>query len=977
MDPSRPTGALHPSPGRRRSAARVVLWALIGPLAALALLVTLAHRGQARQTLDPQALIPFDAAVRTGTLPNGLTFYVRQNVRPAGRVLLRLAVKAGSLDERDDAQGVAHFLEHMAFNGSAHFEPGEFISYFESIGARMGPHLNAYTGFEETVYMLDLPSDKAEIVARGLTALADIAGGLTIDPEQVERERGVVIEEWRGGLGAASRVRDRQVPVLYYRSRYAERLPIGKPDVIRTAPAARIRAFYDTFYRPDRMAVVAVGDADLAPLEASIRRTFDRVRTRSEAPPPRRDDTMPLHEETLVSVVSDPEVQRSSVTMLRKRPREPESRVADYRRSLMQRVAEHIINERFEDLVHRPDAQVLGLGAADRRLSPGVTAFSLTAGVADGRLDEGARTLVTEASRLTRYGVGPAELDRAKRWMGAFYDRAFAEREKTESASYAREYVSHFLVGEPSPGIAYEYRMARQFVPAMTTAEVSALVRQLLGDTSRVVLAVSPEKTDVHVPSEQELRAAIAASERLPVQAWPDAATTRALMEHVPEPAQVVGRHERADLGLTIVRFANGLEAWLKPTDFKNDEVLFTMYSPGGLSLAPRDEYVEASLATTYVGLSGTGGLKALELQKLLAGQLASVSPYISLEMHGIGGSAVPAQLETALQLLHQRFVAPGDDPDALRLLKRQLDAALANRDQNPMVVFGEKVADVNSSGHYASKPVTREQVASLDRARMLAFYKARFSNASDFTLFMAGAFQTDQVIPLLARYVGTLPSTGRRTSQVRDVGLRFPDHVERARVTRGREPRSQAVISFFADPPPDPAEQERVAAATDVLEIALRDVLREQLGQTYSVSVNLSQQLPLRGAGYIAVGFGANPANLDGMIARVLQEVERLQTDGPTPDLTTRAKEAARRTHETALRQNGYWTRSLQAAHFLGYDPRAVLERSERIAAVTPAALRDVFGRYFPRDRRTVVTLVPAFAPEASTQVGYRAPPE
>ena len=968
MDASRSTDSANPPPAkRRRPTARLVVWTLIGLLAAVALLAALAHRGQARQTLDPQALIPFDAAVRTGALANGVVYYVRQNGRPAGRVLLRLAVKAGSLDERDDEQGLAHFLEHMAFNGSAHFKPGEFISYFESIGARMGPHLNAYTGFEETVYMLDLPGDKPEVVSRGLTALADIAGGLTIDPEQVERERGVVTEEWRGGLGAMSRVRDRQVPVLYYRSRYAERLPIGKPDVIRTAPAARIHAFYDTFYRPDRMAVVAVGDTDAAALEASIRRTFDPVRARSETRPPRRDDTVPLHEETLVSVVSDPEVQQSSVTMLRKRSREPESRVADYRRSLMQRVAERIVNERFEDLVHRPDARVLGLGAADQRLSPGVTAFSLMAGVADGQVDDGARTLVAEANRLSQHGIGPAELDRAKRWMGAFFDRAYAERDKTESASYAREYVSHFLVGEPSPGIAYEYEMARQFVPAMSTAEVSALVKRLLGETSRVVLAVSPEKANVRVPSESELRAAIAAAEQLPVEAWADAATTRTLMEHVPAPAQVVGRRERADLGLTIVRFANGVEAWLKPTDFKNDEVVFTMYAPGGLSLASRDEYVEASLATTYVGLSGAGGLKALELQKLLAGQLASVSPFVSLDMHGIGGSAVPAQLETAMQLLHLRFVAPGDDPDALLLLKRQLDAALANRDQNPMVVFGEKVAEVNSGGHYTAKPITREQAASLDRARMLAFYKARFSNAADFTLFMAGAFQVDQAVSLLARYVGTLPSSGRRMSQVRDVGLRFPEGIERAQVVRGREPRSHVVISFFADPPPDPAEQERVAAATDVLEIGLRDVLRAQLGQTYSVSVNLAQALPLRGAGYIAVGFGANPANVDGMIARVLAEVEQLRKNGPTLDLTTRAKEAARRNHETAMRQNGYWTRNLQPAHFLGYDPGELLERPKRIAAVTPAALRDAFGRYFPRDRYTAVTLVPASAPASS----------
>jgi zinc protease len=957
MDVPAPLGPAEPAPVPPRSAARVRAWILVGLLTSLSLALALAH---SRQALDLQAEIPFDSAVTTGSLPNGLTFYIRQNSRPAGRVLLRLAVKAGSLDEADDQQGLAHFLEHMAFNGSEHFKPGEFISYFESIGARLGPHVNAYTAFEETVYMLDLPADKPEVVGRGLTALADIAGGLTIDPGQVEKERGVVIEEWRGGLGAASRIRDRQVPVLYFQSRYAERLPIGKPDVLRTAPPQRLRAFYDTFYRPDRMALVLVGDADPVALGASLRTTFTPLRARSTTPPPPRNDRVPLHDQTLVSVVADPEASGSSVSIMRKRPAEPQSRVGDYRRSLLQRLAERIMNERFEDLVRRPDAKVLGLGVGNRRLSPGVTALSLSAGVADGRLQEGVATLVVEANRLRQHGVGPAELDRAKRWMSAFFSRALKERDKTESASYAREYVSHFLEGEPSPGIMYEYEMGRQFVPGMTTEEVSELLKRLLGDTSRVVLALSPDKPGIQVPDERDVRSSIASAETVAVPPWTDAVSTRALMEQVPEPAAIVERRDRADLGVTIVRFANGVEAWLKPTDFKNDEIVFTMYAPGGLSLAAPADYAEASLATAYVSLSGAGGLKAFELQKLLAGQLASVAPFMSMQTQGINGSAVPAQLETALQLLHQRFAAPGDDPDALALLKRQLDAALANRDQNPMRVFTEKVGEVNTSGHYTSKPLTRARVASLDRARMLAFYKARFSNAADFTVFMAGAFQPEQAIPLLARYVGTLPSTGRRTSQARDVGLLFPSEIQRAQVALGREPRSQAVISFFADPPPDPAEQVRVGAATDVLEIALRDILREELGQTYNVSADLVQRLPLRGAGHISVGFGADPANLDAMVARVLQEVARLQQEGPTPDLTNRAKEGARRSHETAARQNGYWIGNLQTAHLLGRDPAEMLQRPQRIAEVTPEILRDVFRRYFPRERYTVVTLVP-----------------
>src|SRR4029079_9240520 len=287
----------------------------------------------ARQAL--QDTIPFDPAVKTGTLPNGLKYYVRNNSRPANRVLLRLAVKTGSLDEADDQQGLAHMLEHMAFNGSEHFKPGELISSFESVGARLGPHVNAQTGFEDTIYMLDLPSDKPDVVQKGMYAFSDFAGVLWLDPKEIDKERGVVIEEWRGGLGAGSRVRDKQIPVLFYHSRYAERLPIGKPEVLRSFPAARLRAFYDTFYRPERMAVVAVGDMDAEKLEAMVKATFGGLKDRAPAPPPRNVD-VPLHQETLISVVTDTEITQSSVSLLRKRPRSPSGTVADYRRELVQ-----------------------------------------------------------------------------------------------------------------------------------------------------------------------------------------------------------------------------------------------------------------------------------------------------------------------------------------------------------------------------------------------------------------------------------------------------------------------------------------------------------------------------------------------------------------------------------------------------------------------------------------------------------------
>ncbi len=916
----------------------------------------------AAQTFNLGDQIPLDKAVRTGTLPNGLKYFVRQNARPEKRVSMRLAVKAGSLNEADDQQGLAHLIEHMAFNGSTHFKAGEMFAYFERVGARLGPHVNAYTSFDETVYMLDLPSDNAEVVAKGLLALSDDAGGLLLEKSEVDKERPVVIEEWRLGLGAGSRVRDKQFPILFWHSRYAERLPIGKPDIIRNAPVERLRAFYDTWYRPDHMGVIVVGDVDAASMEQQVRATFSPLTARAPAAA-EPDRSVPINDQMLVSVVTDPELTRSSVQLLRKRPRDPDNTVGDYRRDLVQRTVDHVIDERFDELGRRPDARFLGAGAGNETLSRTVDAYVMGASVQDGKIADGLGALATEAKRLREFGFGPGEIDRAKRWMAAFYERAYKERDKTESPSFAQEYVSYFLNGEPSPGIEYEYQLVQQLLPTMTVDEAAAMIRHELADTGRVILATAPQKADVKVPTDADLQAALTSATAAAVTAWNDTTTTRGLMEHPPSASATWKTRTIDDVGVTVVTFSNGVEAWLKPTDFKNDQIVFSLSGPGGTSLAPPADYTNASLASSFVQMSGAAGLKATDLQKLLTGKLVSASAFVGLSSQGIQGGAAPADLETALQLLYERFTAPGDDPDAFAVLKKQLDAAVANRGRSPQQVFGEKLAQVNTSNHYTAQPLTAEQIATLDREKMVAFYKQRFANAADFTFIMVGAFKTDEAIPMIAKYVGALPSTGQRTSTFKDVGLHFPDSTVREKVVAGQEPRGTAVMSFFADPTIDPMEQEKIVEATTVLDIALRDVLREELGQTYGVSVGLSQPLPQRGEGHIEVRFGAAPENIEGMTARVLEEIRKLQDNLPSEDLTNRAKESARRGYETALKTNDYWLGRLQTITTYNRNPSEIITRNDRINAITPAVLQETFRKYFPLNRMTTVVLLPSTA--------------
>jgi len=929
----------------------------------LALVPGIVH-GQAaprpeRPAFAPGDRIPFDQAVTMETLPNGLRYYIRQNDRPDNRVLLRLVVKAGSVDETDAQQGLAHFLEHMAFNGTKRFAPGELIAALEATGARMGPHVNAYTSFDETVYMFQLPTDREGVVEKGMQALADFAGGMTLDPAEIDKERGVVIEEWRGGLGAGSRLRDQQIPVLYHDSKYAERLPIGKPEVLERFTPAELRAFYEKWYRPDRLAVVVVGDIEPAEMAALITREFGALPAPA-GPAPERDYPVPLGMGLLVSVATDPEATQSSVSIVRKRRAERFETVADYRDTLVRNLVSQMINERFGEIARKPEAPFLGAGAYGGSLSPGVRTFTLAASVEDGKIAEGVTALAIETNRVRRHGFGAAELERARKWLLASFERAWNERDKTESGAYVQEYVNHFLLDEPSPGIEHEYRLARQVVPEMSAAEVSKAATAVFDGGSRVVLAVAPEKPGLEAPADTALRAAIEKADAVAVAPWADTTDATELMEEVPDPGAIAGRREIPELGVTVIRFRNGVEAWLKPTDFKNDQILLSLVAAGGSSLAPPERFVEAQLATAYAGLSGAGGHRAVDLEKLLAGRLAFANASIGLSSHGISGSSSPEHLETALQLLHLRFTEPGDDPEAFALLTRQLEAAVANRERNPSNVFSDRIAEVNTMGHYTTRPLSSERVASLDRAAMVSIYRERFSNAADFTFFMVGAFGLEGAIPLVSRYVGSLPSGGGPPSTFKDVGLRFPPAVERATVVKGKEPRAQTVVSYYAEPPLDEHEQTRAEAAADVLEIGLRDLLREELGETYGVSVGRSQPLPQRGTGWISVSFTAAPENVDGMIGRVQKEIERLQRDGPSADLTSRARESARRAHETELRENGYWLGRLQSSHLLGRDPLLILSRLDRIESITPPALHEAFRKYFPKDRYTVITLMP-----------------
>jgi zinc protease len=932
------------------------------PGTGIALLLAVAFVAGLRAQAPEVALdrvLPVDAAVRTGRLPNGLQYFIRPNGRPEKRVALRLAVNAGSLQEENDQRGLAHLIEHMAFNGTEHFKPGELVSFLESIGARFGPHVNAVTSFDETVYMLEVPTDREGYLDTGLLALADFAAGLSLLPAEVEKERGVVLEEWRGRLGAGSRITDRQLPVLLQGSRYAERLPIGLPDVIAKAPRERLEAFYRKWYRPDLMAVVVVGDVQPDDVERMIRERFGAIR-RPADPVATVDRTVPRHGQTLVGMVTDPEAQGWSVELVYKATAEEDQTVRGYRKALVRQLVSEMLNLRLREIARRPTAPFLNARAGSSSLGRVLEAFELQASVPEGRTTEGLAALATEARRVRQFGFSAAELDRARRALLAAYERAYNERGTTESGSYAAEYVRHFLEAEPIPGIELEFKIAATYLPQVTAEEASGLARTLISEDNRVVLGVAPEKKETPAPTEEALRAALARANAAPVEPWADVTAGRELVEKAPRPGRVVGRREIAEIGVTVLTLANGVEVWLKPTDFKHDQVLFSAYAPGGLSLASPADYKSAALATAIVGVGGLGGLSPVDLSKLLSGRIAQASPTMGAYTHGVSGSSTPRDLETALQLTYLAFTAPNFTPEAFDLLKRRLAGALENREQNPRAVFSDRTSLVNTSNHYSAMPLRASDLASLTLETTRAFYHARFANAADFTFFFVGTFSVSDLTPLIEQWLGGLPSTLQRASAFKDMGVRFPSAPVREEVRKGKEPASQTLVSFFADPGLDEFEMHRARAAATLLGIRLRDILREELGGTYGVSVAFNNDLPLSGYGMMSIQFGSAPDNVDKLLTATLVEIARLKAQGPSAEDIEKVKELERRDLETNARQNAYWLGSLQTVYMLGWDPVGITRRPQRTERLTPEALHETFKRYFPMDRYTVVTLKP-----------------
>ncbi len=916
----------------------------------------LAPSAQAQALRDP---MPVDPQITIGKFPNGMHYYIRANRKPEKRAELRLVVNAGSILEDDDQQGLAHLVEHMAFNGTRHFPKNEIISFMESLGMRFGADVNAYTSFDETVYMLTIPTDKPETIDRALLVLEDWAHNLSFDPVEIEKERGVVMEEWRLGRGAGRRMFDQILPVLLKGSRYADRLPIGKPEIIQGSKAERLKQFYSDWYRPDLMAVVAVGDFDKAAIEKMLTAHFASIPA-APKPRPRLTSDVPDHSDTSFAIATDKENDTTSVEIDTLLPGRPQGSVGEYRQKTVDRLFSGMLSSRLSEIAQQPDAPfVIAFGFRGGFFARSKDSASLRALVKEGNIERGLDSLVSEAERVARFGFTPTELERQKLSVLRNYERNALEKENRPSGSRADEYVRNFLTNETLPSADDEYSLHKRFLPEITLDEINKLAKEWFPARNRMIIVQAPQKSGLVIPDQAKLAAVLKAATTKELKPYVDFVTSAALLESPPAPGTVAKTSTKEAVGITEWELSNGVKVVLKPTTFREDEILFRATSPGGTSLASDKEYIPANTATQLINAGGVGKFNATDLRKFLTGKIASATPFISEVEEGLTGSGSRKDLETMFQLIFLRFNQPRADPNAFAVQASQQKVFLANQAAVPEFAFFNTLVSARYQNHLRRRPQSVEMIDEWNLDKSLAFYKDRFADASDFTFVFVGSFDLPTIKPLVERYLGSLPSIHRKESW-KDVGVRTPPDVVVKRVEKGVEPKSLSAIVFSGPFEFTPMNRVIIRAMSEILQRRLLETIREELSGTYGINATPSYERVPNSTYAITIQFGSAPNRTDDLIKRVLQEIEALKTNGPTDQQMADEKEILLRDFEGSSKLNNYLVNQISLRYGAGEDPAGIWLIPDSYRKLDKAMIQQAAKTYLNTNRYVEVMLFP-----------------
>lgn len=910
------------------------------------------------KAIDLDQKLPVDPNITIGKFENGLRYYIRVNKKPEKRANLWLAVNAGSILETDDQQGLAHLAEHMAFNGTKNFKKQELVDYLESIGMQFGPEVNAYTSFDETVYMIQVPTDSNGVVEKGMQILEDWAHQVSFEDEEIDKERGVVIEEWRLGQGAGSRIRDKQLPIVFKGSQYAVRLPIGKKEIIESCSYETLRKYYRDWYRPDLQAVIAVGDFDPAFIKDLIEKHFKNLPVRKNEPK-RKMYPVPDYKETLYAIASDPEATRTNIGVYFKRDVEKEVTIGDYRHLFLDNLYNILLSNRLDELRQQADPPFIYGYSGKGRMVRTKDVYELGAVVKEGGIDRGLEALLTESARVKKYGFTESELERAKTLILRSYERWYTERDKTDSDSYSREYVRNFLTDEPIPGIANEYAYARAMVPGITLQEINALVGDYITDGNRVIVVGMPQKEGVPVPTEEELAAVFTEVNAKDIKPYVDEVSDEPLVAQEPPPGKIVKDDYLKEIDVTEWTLSNGIKIRLKTTDFKNDEIVFEGFSFGGTSVGPDSDWWSINTASSIINQSGLGDFDPLVLRKKLTGKIVGVSPYIDWYSEGISGRASPKDVETMFQMIYLYFTAPRYDVTAFEAYKARMKGLIENRNARPETIFSDTITVYMGSNHPRRQPWSLDNLAKINHKSSYDFYKDRFADAGSFKFVFVGNFTLDTIKPLILTYLGSLPNLGRNETY-KDPNVIPPKGVHTKIVKKGIEDKARVQLVFTGPYKWSRENNYAFYALRDVLDIKLREVVREDKSGTYGVAVNsFCGHVPKEEYNF-NIGWGCDPKRVDELADAVFQTIDSLKNYGPEDIYITKVRETQLRQFEVNLKENRFWESQLKNAYYDDFNPQLIIKRKEEVANLSKEMVKKAAQKYLNTKNYVKFILLP-----------------
>lgn len=895
-----------------------------------------------RAQVKLDTVLPIDPHVRIGHLDNGLTYYIRQNALPEKKVELRLVVNVGSILEDDNQQGLAHFCEHMAFNGTKHFQKNDLVSFLQSIGVQFGADLNASTSFDETQYILPIPTDKPGNLDTGFLILEDWAHNVSYTTQDINEERPVILEESRLGKGASQRMRDKYFPVLFAGSKYAERLPIGLDSIIRNFPPDTLRAFYHDWYRPDLMAVVVVGDVTPDKAEAMIRAHFAGL-TNPSPERPRLYAEVPARTMSQGMVVTDKEATNYNVQLLYSfQKKTPILTLGDYRTDLLKELFRIMLSQRLAELTQKENPPFLSAGAGFTDIARQYETFYGSALVGKDGVQRSEDALIQEIDRVKQYGFTDGELARGKKSLLNSIEQAYQEKDKTESGDLVDEYIDHFLSQEPIPGVANEYQYYKELLPGITTAEVGALTGELKENPHYLVLLTGPEKGNFPLPEGDSLLAMADRASTLTVQAYTEKAVSSDLITHKPQPGKVVKEAKNEQLGTTELTFASGVKVVLKSTDFKNDEILLDGFRKGGKNVYGTADRYNAEYASAVVSAMGMGDFSPTDLKKANAGKTASVSVQLGELSADVKGSSSVKDLETMLQMVYLYCTNPRKDTALFGAFRTKQITYLQFLMSNPQAAFLDTLQTTLYNGNVLAPILVPHPgyFSSLSVDRMLQIFKEQFGSGDGFTFTLVGSFDIEKIKPLLAQYLGSLP-TGGKTFAFTDNGVRPLQTGSTLVVHKGKDKKGLILKFYNAQVPYSEASDLAFDGLSEVLNIRIIDRLREKIGGIYSGGTFAEMNKYPYANSSLVLQLPCNPDKVDTLLTAFREELDKIKKDGPTAEDLSKVKAQWQEKYNTDIKENGYWQSALHGIYLLDAAPSSTVNYLSRIQSLTAAQIQ------------------------------------